>query len=91
LRATQARQVHGRLTIGFLCTEVTVSNAEWRIAAVCYGLQIGWQRTRTAAAAEPAFACEHGRQSPWLPAGRELGIRTIEGRLDSSQLECCGQ
>jgi hypothetical protein len=38
-----------------------------------------------------AASHKHGRQSPWLPAGRELGITTIAERPGSSQFESGGQ
>jgi hypothetical protein len=65
--------------------------AESRFATVCYGLRIGCRRNRTVTRAQAPPAYDHGRQISWLPAGREIGSRTVEERPDSSPFECCAQ
>ncbi len=67
------------------------STAKSRFAAVRYALQIERRVSGTVTETEPVFAREHHRRSPWLPAERELGIRTTKRRPGSSQIECGGE
>jgi hypothetical protein len=75
------------------CRFATVTMSNGRIA-ICYGLLRFANRLATKPNRDKNRAGHYslmGRQSAWLPAGRELGIRTIEERPDSPQFDCCGQ
>jgi hypothetical protein len=86
-RSCEVRQFHSRLTVFARFIADTMSDVP---IVVCYCLlrfanRVAMKSNRDETGV--AASHKHGRQSPWRPSERELGIRTIEESPGSSQFE----